>query len=362
MRGVRVATRTTLTTDQVNYLNVGLMIASAAIAFRWPFETFLFAYILLGPLHYLTEISWLHDRHYFTRRKYDYLVLAMAALLVTIVTFVRIPDTPSGTVVALSFAAFAAALVFVLTDSVSMRVVVAVVGLVVGAQIAALPALDRVFGLFLPTIIHVFIFTGLFILVGALRGRSFSGILSLAVFLTVAVVFAVTHGVSTGYQASGYARSAYGTATVQGTFIPGFMTLNYLLLTGLGMHDFGVQQTTAEQFVTGINAYLYQHPIALSLMAFIAFAYLYHYLNWFSKTSVIRWNDISRMRLAVVVAVWIASIALYAYDSTLGFRWLFFLSLGHVFLEFPLNHVTFMTIGREIGGVLRVRKVGPSAG
>lgn len=357
-----IATSTKLTADQVNYLNIGLMVASAATAFRWPFETFLFAYVLLGPLHYLTEISWLHDRHYFTKRKHDYLVLVVAALLVTVVSFVPIPDTPPGTVVALSFAAFATALVFVLTNSISMRVLVAVVGLLVGGQMAALPALDRVFGIFLPTIIHVFVFTGLFILVGALRGRSFSGILSLAVFLAVAVVFAMAYAGPPGYQASGYARSAYGAATVQGTFTPGFMTLNYLLLTGLGMHDFGVQQTTAEQFVAGINAYLYQHPIALSLMAFIGFAYLYHYLNWFSKTSVIRWNDISRMRLAVVVVVWIASIGLYAYDNTMGFRWLFFLSLGHVFLEFPLNHATFMTIGREIGGLLRVRKVGPSPG
>jgi len=56
-----------LSIDQVNYLNIGLMIGSAAVAVRWPFETFLFAYIVLGPLHYLTEISWLHDRHYFTR-------------------------------------------------------------------------------------------------------------------------------------------------------------------------------------------------------------------------------------------------------------------------------------------------------
>jgi len=357
-----IATRTTLTAERVNYLNIGLMIASAAIAFRWPFETFLFSYVLLGPLHYLTEISWLHDRRYFTERKHDYLVLVVAALLVTVATFVPIPDTPSGSVVALSFAAFATALVFVLTDSISIRVLVAVVGLVAGGQIAALPALDRVFGIFLPTIIHVFVFTGLFILVGALRGRSLSGILSLGVFLAVAVWFVVAHPAATGYQPSEYARSAYGAATVRGTFIPGYMTLNYLLLTGLGLHDFGVQQTTAEQFVAGINAYLYQHPVALSLMAFIAFAYLYHYLNWFSKTSVIRWNDISRGRLAVVVVAWIASIGLYAYDNTMGFRWLFFLSLGHVFLEFPLNHVTLMSIGREIGGLLRVRKVGPSPG
>ena len=349
---------TKLTVDQVNYLNIGLMIASAAIAFRWPFETFLFAYVVLGPLHYLTEISWLHDRHYFTKRKHDYLVLVVAAILVTVVSFLPIPDTPPGTVVALSFAAFTAALVFVLTDSIAMRVLVAVVGVVIGGRMAVLPALDNIFGVFLPTIIHVFVFTGLFILVGALRGRSASGVLSLAVFLAVAAVFALAHLAPAGYEASAYARSAYGAATVQGTFTSSFMTLNYLLLTGLGLHDFGVQQTTAEQFAARINAFLYQHPIALSLMAFLAFAYLYHYLNWFSKTSVIRWNEISRTRLAAVVVVWVGSVGLYAYDSAVGFRWLFFLSFSHVLLEFPLNHVTFMAVGREIGDVLRVGKAG----
>jgi hypothetical protein len=351
-----------LTIDQVNYLNIGLMVASAAIALRWPFETFLLAYIVLGPLHYLTEISWLHDRHYFTRRRHDYLMLVAAACLVTIVTFLPIPDTPSGVVVALSFAAFATSLVCVLSDSIAMRVLMAAAGLVVGAQLATQPALDRLIGTFLPTIIHVFIFTGLFILVGALRARSISGVLSLVVFLGAAVMFTVVHPTAASYQASDYARGAYGTATARGTFVPGFMTLNYLLLTGLGIHDFGVQQTTTEQFVASINDYLYAHPVALSLMGFIAFAYLYHYLNWFSKTSIIRWNEISRARLGVIVAVWLVSVALYAYDGQVGFRWLFFLSFVHVLLEFPLNHVTVMSIGRELGGLWRVQKVGPSPG
>src|SRR5215813_4212586 len=73
-----------LSIDQVNYLNIGLMIGSAAVAVRWPFETFLFAYIILGPLHYLTEISWLHDRHYFTKRnnaRRPWLVLVIFAVL-----------------------------------------------------------------------------------------------------------------------------------------------------------------------------------------------------------------------------------------------------------------------------------------
>lgn len=60
---------------QVNYMNIGLMILSCIIAFFLPFELFLFSYAVLGPLHYLTEISWLHKRNYFSPGKSDYLLL-----------------------------------------------------------------------------------------------------------------------------------------------------------------------------------------------------------------------------------------------------------------------------------------------
>ena len=43
------------------------MFLSAIGAFFLPFEVFLFAYAFLGPLHYLTEISWLHDRNIFLK-------------------------------------------------------------------------------------------------------------------------------------------------------------------------------------------------------------------------------------------------------------------------------------------------------
>ncbi|HET9870420.1 MAG TPA: hypothetical protein VFR02_07995, partial [bacterium] len=57
----------TWTVDRVNALNIGLMALSAALAFRFPFELFLFSYTVLGPLHYLTEISWLKDRGFYTQ-------------------------------------------------------------------------------------------------------------------------------------------------------------------------------------------------------------------------------------------------------------------------------------------------------
>ena len=52
--------------DQVNHLNSGLMIVSCVAAYLYPVELFLLSYAVLGPLHYFTEISWLHQRSYFT--------------------------------------------------------------------------------------------------------------------------------------------------------------------------------------------------------------------------------------------------------------------------------------------------------
>src|SRR2546427_4816034 len=60
------ATDSISNTDKINYLNIGLMLLSLGVAFFIPFELFLFSYAILGPLHYLTEISWLHERKYFT--------------------------------------------------------------------------------------------------------------------------------------------------------------------------------------------------------------------------------------------------------------------------------------------------------
>jgi hypothetical protein len=92
----------------------------------------------------------------------------------------------------------------------------------------------------------------------------------------------------------------------------------------------------------------------LRLVRFLAFAYTYHYLNWFSKTSIIQWHAVSKARLLLVTIAWIASIGLNVVNYDLGLRWLFLLSLGHVLLEFPLNHKSFIEIGSEIG-----KRIGP---
>ena len=90
-------------------------------------------------------------------------------------------------------------------------------------------------------------------------------------------------------------------------------------------------------------------------MRFIAFAYTYHYLNWFSKTEVIRWHKVPKARFALVIVAWIVSVVLYAVDYMLGFQWLFLLSFMHVLLEFPLNYISVVGIFKELK--LRILKL-----
>jgi hypothetical protein len=114
----------------------------------------------------------------------------------------------------------------------------------------------------------------------------------------------------------------------------------------------------AKQAVFG-QATTIDSSLAIMFARFIAFAYTYHYLNWFSKTSVIRWHQVPKLRFAIVIIAWIASVALYLTEYNIGFRWLFLLSFLHVMLEFPLNHQSFIGIGKEIGNRISGKKAVP---
>ena len=83
-------------------------------------------------------------------------------------------------------------------------------------------------------------------------------------------------------------------------------------------------------------------------MRFIAFAYTYHYLNWFSKTSVIKWHEVPKLRLVFVLVAWLTAIVIYIYDYSLGFMVMYLLSFLHVLLEFPLNYKTVLGIVKEL--------------
>jgi hypothetical protein len=86
----------------------------------------------------------------------------------------------------------------------------------------------------------------------------------------------------------------------------------------------------------------------IKIMRFIAFAYTYHYLNWFSKTSIIKWHLVDKKYLIATLAIWLSAVGIYAYDYKTGLKFLFLLSFMHVFLEFPLNCKTFADLGEEL--------------
>jgi hypothetical protein len=114
-----------------------------------------------------------------------------------------------------------------------------------------------------------------------------------------------------------------------------FSELNYRLINTFHLADL----TDASQVFTT--------NIGFVMMRFIAFAYTYHYLNWFSKTSVIKWHLVPKKILITTILIWLISISLYIYDYNLGLKVLFLLSFLHVFLEFPLNIVSITGIGKE---------------
>jgi hypothetical protein len=60
--------------------HLGLMLSTLGLAYLVPFELLLLAYVVLGPAHYATEISWLHDRKYFLPQRSVALALALIAI------------------------------------------------------------------------------------------------------------------------------------------------------------------------------------------------------------------------------------------------------------------------------------------
>ncbi|MEZ4686062.1 MAG: hypothetical protein R3B47_08350 [Bacteroidia bacterium] len=89
--------------------------------------------------------------------------------------------------------------------------------------------------------------------------------------------------------------------------------------------------------------------IGLKIQIFVAFAYTYHYLNWFSKTSVIGWKKALNQRSTILIfVIWLISVGLYLYDYKTGLTALFFLSFLHVLLEFPLNYISIREVFRAL--------------
>jgi hypothetical protein len=300
--------------DRINLVNVGLMLASAVLACTMPFEVFLASYAILGPLHYLTQISWLHDRGWFTTSRLDWLPLGLFGVVSLDAMYTHWLGWTGAPVAAAGFGVAAA---FVRHPIVKLSTLVAAIAL-------AAPVLDWrpgmiFFGILLSTVVHVYVFTGLFILAGSMKSRSATGYASFLVFLACGIGLLVVQPATT-YEPTAWARTNLGPFT-------GVVQSIALLVPGEG-----------------------HRATLVAIGRFLGFAYTYHYLNWFSKTGIIRWHEISAGRMATIGVLWVASIGLYAWDYGVGLAALFFLSVTHVFLEFPLDARTAVDVVTGLRG------------
>lgn len=306
-----------------------LMLSSLLLAYILPFEGLFLSYAILGPLHYLTQISWLYDRRCFMpdnlRRRF------FVGAVVVLAAWIGLSGAPfeQSLLPRLDLYGFAFIVLSLFLLPLALRpsvhpavqaLLVACVPVIVWAMLH-LNAVYLMAAFLMTTVFHTGVFTFSFLLLGARRTRSPANIVSAGVWvLCVIFVFVVPPEVSFRFSSG---------------LFDGQRTLFDPAAEILGARQPGLDHSWAS---------------AYGLLTFI---FTYHYLNWFSKTELLKWHQVPLPRGIAIVALYLSAIGLYFYDYGIGFRALLFLSLLHVFLEFPLNIQTFralMTFRGDVQG------------
>ena len=146
-------------------LHLGLMIVALAAAYLVPFELLLLSYVVLGPAHYFTEISWLHDRKFFLPHR------AVALALVAVAVGAVLIDNASwfGFVM---WAAFVVCAMMAGTSSAGEGTFLFMAAIGLSVLMYTSGSSFAVLGILLPTLIHVSLFTLVFMALGAVRSGS----------------------------------------------------------------------------------------------------------------------------------------------------------------------------------------------
>lgn len=310
--------------------NFGVLVFSALAAWLFPLQTFLLAYVIVGPFHYLTEIAWLRKKEFYFGNG----LISPSAYLATAIVLCGAASLDFKT--HRGWTAYSVAGLLVLSFSTLVRNVPALLGML--ALVAVTKFFVHGYGLFLaaffPTIIHVYVFTFMFLVSGALRGKRASrfGVFNAFLLLALPVLLMrLPASLPMGIPGHAWMNSEALFAGVH-EYIAG--------LLGLGMHfnPGGVLQ-----------------PHAILIFRFLAFIYLHHYLNWFAKTELLAWHKVSRRTWITVLFLYAAFMGSYFCNFALGFYATFGLSLLHVLLELPLNWQVGAGIFAQPWRALKVR-------
>jgi len=301
------------------------LLVSAVAAALAPLQVFLFAYVFLGPIHYLTEMAWLRKKEFYFREGLVspriYLILAVATASLVLLQLGVHRD--------ISFWIIAPLLLLSLSVWLRNRYVLAAVMLAGLAAAFVVKPWVYFVAVITPTLVHVFFFTWIFMISGALRK-----------------------------QTAGYAKWVN----------PALVVLLPLALLGLNMHyaqpgSFWLRSEAVS--FAGLHGNLSKHmhhtmqmnetllgdrAVAAVLRVF-AFAYLFHYLNWFAKTELLQWHKISARTWTTIGCLYAAAIGIYMWNVRVGFIVVNFMGMMHVLLEFPLNWHTLRFVTGRMRGV-----------
>lgn len=302
-----------------------MLVFSFFLACILPFDVFLFSYAVLGPLHYLTELHWLKNKSFFVEKLQvrKFLILAFCVVGLLFIIYLNVALFRGNIIYGIIISLFFIFSVFLILISEKKYVKFLAAFLLFLLILFSFfkPGIIIMLGLFLPTLIHVYIFTALFMISGYLRSSDIFGFFTIILLLSV-------------------------------PFIIAFLTVEDLVFSREGSEK--VFNSTGFKMINEQLVFLSGKSISdvsavLKVQIFIAFAYTYHYLNWFVKTSVIGWARSLRLKnILFVSAIWILSIALYLYNYQMGLTVLFVLSMLHVLAEFPLNVLSVRTVFQKL--------------
>ena len=149
----------------------------------------------------------------------------------------------------LIFYTFGLSLLFFLIKDSVRRVVAIFILIIAGYFLLSYNIFNAIFGLFLTTLVHVYVFTGMFMLYGALKSKRFSGYLAVIIFVLCPVLLFFLF---TGWQIKPTAWAVANYAR--------FSRLNFVIL-----HSHSID--------------IYTNNASILVTRFLAFAYSYHYLN-----------------------------------------------------------------------------------
>jgi len=317
--------------NNIDNTNFFLVLGTFALAIIIPFELFLFAYAILGPIHYISEIAWLDKKNFFLKSSSQRIFFVLMAIFVAILFFIKFYSDNffkvefsekyiNNYISTLTFITFCGAGILCFQSSFT-KIFLLFLGVIFVASIFKNVFFYEVFcNVLLVTVIHVWLFTAIFMLNGAIASKSRYNLITFVIFLVCS--FALFFIQNTHYEISNFVHNILS--------VKNFTSMNNSI-----SNIFSLKQRND---LGGNN----------SVQSFIAFAYTYHYLNWFSKVEIIKWHKLPKQKMMAVLGFYLVILIFYGIDYRLGFFITIFLSVAHVFLEFPLNFLSFRDLKKHL--------------